>query len=66
MANEISVAVHFVDCILNNNGNASSEAFLDLLEIQSGNKEILLNHLKAINSITTIAIENLEKSGTNE
>lgn len=66
MGNEISVAVHFVDCILNNNGNASSEALLDLFEIQNGNKEILLNHLKAINSIITIAIEKLEKSGSNE
>ena len=45
-------------------GEPTPDALYDLVEIQQGNKKLLLDHLKAINSITGDAIKIL--GGKNE
>ena len=54
----IEVSKNFVVTILSRNMNIESAN--DLYEINGGNKEVLLEHLKAINSITNDAIKILE------
>ena len=41
-------------------GEPTPDALYDLVEIQQDNKELLLSHLKAINSITGESIKILE------
>ncbi len=61
MTNEyVNIAIHFLDCILNNNGDITAEGISDLLEIHNRNKDVILAHLKAIESIISKAIEELE------
>lgn len=57
---ELSVAIHFLELILGNNGNATIDGLADLYKIKSGNKKVILEHLKAINSIINDAIDYLE------
>ncbi len=54
----IEVSKNFVIAILNQNIN--HESVSELYEITSGNKEVLLDHLKAINNIINDAIKILE------
>lgn len=60
MSNEdnqiISTAYNFVISILSY-GEPTPESLNELYEIKNGNKELLLEHLKAINSITGDAIK---------
>ena len=46
--------------------NISLNNLNELYEIKSGNKKILLEHLKALSNIFRGAIEELEKSENNE
>ena len=59
MSKELKVALGFIEIILSN--NLTPDGAYDLLEIHHGNKEIMLEHLKAINSITGKAIKELEE-----
>ena len=52
----VQTAFGFVRAILSY-GEPSVEALAELLEIKSGNKKILLEHLKAINNIISDAIK---------
>lgn len=51
----VEVATNFVVSILNKNQNADS--LNAIYEIKHGNKEVLLDHLKAIHNIIGDAIE---------
>lgn len=42
-------------------GDPNADMLYSLYEIRDGNKQVLLEHLKAINSITSKAIKLLEK-----
>lgn len=57
--NELNVAISLLDKILGNE-NMTVEALYELYEIKHGNKEIILEHLKAIVSIFSKAIDYLE------
>lgn len=59
----VFTAKNFVIAILRS-GKANGESLGELYEISSGNTQVLLNHLKAINSITSDAIKIL--GGNNE
>lgn len=52
----VSTAYHFVIAILSY-GEPTMENISELFEIQNGNKKVLLEHLKAINSISDKAIK---------
>lgn len=54
----VIIAKIFISNILST--NYTSDSLKDLLEIQSGNTEVLLEHLKAVNSIINKAIIELE------
>ena len=51
----VEVAINFVKTILKENINLYS--LNDLCEISQGNKDVLLNHLRAIDKIIVKAIE---------
>lgn len=51
----VEVAINFVKTILKENINPDS--LNDLYEISLGNKDVLLNHLRAIDNIIVKAIE---------
>ena len=51
----VEVAINFVKTILKENINLHS--LNDLCEISQGNKDVLLNHLRAIDKIIVKAIE---------
>ena len=57
----VEIAKNFVYTILSNNGDATADGVAEMFEIKSGNKEVLLEHLKAISNIISKAIEELEK-----
>lgn len=52
----IAVATNFVISILNY-GELNAESVAELFEIKNGNKKVLLDHLKAIDSIISNAIK---------
>lgn len=60
MSKEFLLSVKFVCDILKNSATPTQESLFDLYEIQSGNKELLLKHLKVITNIMNIAIKELE------
>lgn len=60
MSDYIYVARDMVIKILSNHQEPTPEGLYELLEIQSGSKEVLLKHMKAINNILSKAIEELE------
>ena len=60
--NELNVAISLLENILGNE-NATAEALSDLYEIKHGNKKVILEHLKAIVSIFSKAIDYLESKG---
>lgn len=64
--NVIELSKHFVINILSNDGNSTSRGLAEILEIQSGNKDILLEHLKAIINIMVKAKDELENGDNNE
>lgn len=60
MKEEIKMAKHFVECILDNRGNCTEEGMRQMLMIQNDNK-LLLEHLKALRNIINVAIDDLEQ-----
>lgn len=60
MSREVQVAMHFLELILQNNGDITAEAISDLFEIYAGNKQVIVDHLKAISKIINKAVEELE------
>lgn len=59
MSEYVKTALNFIEAILNH--NLTPDGAYDLFEIHHGNKEIILGHLRAINSITEKAIKELEE-----
>jgi len=57
---ELKIAIHFLEQILGGE-NCTADGLRDLYEIKDGNEKITLEHLKAINSIISKAINYLEK-----
>ena len=64
MLNELDVAKHMIISYLNNNINADSLSAL--FAIQQGDKEELLEHIKALIPIFIKAKEQLEKEMEND
>lgn len=62
MSRELKIAISFIISILSY-GEPTSDSMSELLEIKSGNKKVILEHLKAINLITSKAIEEIENKG---
>lgn len=58
----VKIAISFIIKILQNNDNPTSDAIYDLLEVQSGNKKVIIEHIKAIRNIMDKALEELEGS----
>lgn len=65
MSRYVALSKHFVEVILNNHAEPTTEGLADLFEVKSGNKEILLEHLKAITNIMNHAIKELEEKNKN-
>jgi hypothetical protein len=57
----VGIARDMIIAYLGRPDNVTQQGLLELLEIQSGNKEILLGHIKAVRNIFTDAIQELEK-----
>lgn len=55
------IAKKFIITILSNDGNATMEGLNDMYEIQNGNKDVLIEHIKAIRNIMNKALEELGK-----
>lgn len=67
MNNEyVKTAISLIIKILQNNDNPTRESIYDLLEIQNGNKDVLIGHIEAIKSIMNKALEELQGSDSNE
>lgn len=67
MSNYVEMAKKFVCTILTNRTEPTVDGLAEIFEIRSGNKEILISHLKAITSIMNKAIQELESEcGTHE
>lgn len=66
MSEYVKIAISFIIKILQNSDNPTSEAIYDLLEVQSGNKKVIIEHIKAIRNIMDKALEELEGSDSNE
>lgn len=62
--NKIELSKEIICAFLEKNINLSN--LNELYEIKSGNKKILLEHLKALSNIFRETIEELEKSENNE
>lgn len=60
MSDYVYVARDMVIKILSNHEEPTAESFYELFEIQTGSKEELLKHLKAIYNIFGKAIDELE------
>ena len=58
MSDYVKTAIGFIKLIIGNEPTA--EGIYELFEINNGNKKVILGHLKAINSIVSKAIEELE------
>lgn len=60
MSDYVYVARDMVIKILNNHQEPTAQGLYELFEIQSGSKDVLLKHMKAINNILSKAIDELE------
>lgn len=60
MSDYVYVARDMIIKILSNHEKMTAESAYELFEIQSGSKDVLLKHMKAINNILSKAIEELE------
>ena len=63
MSKDLQIAIHFLDLILSNNGEATAAGVSELFEIHAGNKKVIKKHLKAITNIMNRALEELEEKG---
>lgn len=61
----VMVAMNFIQSILNF-GEPTVDSISELYKIARGDKEVILGHLKAINSITGEAINILENNSKKE
>lgn len=59
MSDVLKTAISFIIAILSY-GDPTCYSLDELMEIKSGNKKVILEHLKAINSITSKAIKEIE------
>lgn len=68
MSNEyVDFAEKLIIIILRNDGNTTLDGLNDIYEIQTGNKDVLIEHLKAIRNIMNKALKELEQgSDSNE
>ena len=57
----VDCAKTFVITILRNDGDITIEGLNDMFEIQNGNKDVLVEHIKAIRNIMNKALEELER-----
>lgn len=55
------LAKSLIITILNKNGEPTKDDLIELYEIKTGNKEVLLGHIKAISKIMDGAIKELEE-----
>lgn len=62
----VEISKKFVCSILSNGEEPTINGIAEILEIKRGNKELLLEHLKAITNIMNKAIKELEKVDSNE
>lgn len=58
--NELQLAKKIIVTFLGN--SLTPDSMYDLYEINSGNDDLLLEHIKALKKIFEVAIEQLEKS----
>ena len=66
MSRYVELSKHFVEVILNNHTEPTTEGLAEILEIKSGNEELLIEHLKAITDIMNKAINELESKEASE
>ncbi len=59
MSDYVKTAIGFIELIIGNEPTA--EGLSELFEIHQGNKKVILEHLKAINTIISKAIKELEE-----
>lgn len=60
MSNETQTAIHLLTLILGGQAEPTTDGLYDLMQVKSGNKKVILEHLKAIHSIFGKAIKDLE------
>ena len=60
MGGNTEIAKAIINAYIGNNGDFSAEGLFTLYEIQNGNKELLLEHVKALKNIFEKAIEEIE------
>ena len=65
MSKETQTAIHLLMLILGGQAEPTAEGLYDLMEVRSGNKKVMLEHLKAIHSIFGKAINELKGSDIN-
>ena len=65
MSDIVKLAKSFVISILSNNDSPTLEALSEIYWIRSGNKELLIEHIKAIRNIMDKALKELEGSDSN-
>lgn len=61
MSKDLQIAIHFLDLILGNNGEATAAGVSELFEIHAGNKKVIKKHLKAVINIMKRALKDLEE-----
>lgn len=66
MSDVVKLAKSFVISILSNNNSPTPEALSDIYWIRSDDKELLIEHIKAIRNIMDKALKELEGSDSNE
>lgn len=65
MSEVVKVAKSFVIKILANNDNPTADGMYEIFQIQSGDKELLIEHIKAIRNIMDKALKELENEKRN-
>lgn len=66
MSDVVKVAKSIIISILSNNDNPTVDGMYEIFQIRSGNKEILIEHIKAIRNIMDKALKELEGSDSND
>ena len=65
MSDIVKLAKSFVISILSNGNSPTLEALSDIYWIRSGNKELLIEHIKAIRNIMNKALKELNNEEKN-
>lgn len=60
MSNDLKTSINILQKILGATSEPTFDSLADLFEVKNGNKEIILEHLKALYSIFGKAIKELE------